>query len=198
MPIFPGPFPAFDEDFDPTLGSYAAQLQKLLPPGVLWDLEQGSLLRETLVAMADELERVRDRGRDVIRESDPRYASETLDQWETMLGLPDERVLTIPNTVEERRVVVTAKYVAQGGQSFEYFEILFAACGWPLLEIIKGPPQVLRVGARVNDRVYGDAWAYSIEFVIDEPLDGAMNAADFERLVRHVTHSHITPNFSYT
>ncbi len=195
MPTFVGTFIGGSDET--RASDYARALRLLLPPGRLWDLEPDSELTAMLVAMADEFERVAVRGANLIEETDPRTASETLPDWEKMLGLPDAQVLVIPSTIEERRVVVTAKYTARGGQNYQFFSDLCANAGWPLVSIAKGPALLLRVGFRVGARVYGANWAYSMNLTLNTPTAGAMAKADFERLVRHVTHAHISVLFTY-
>lgn len=193
MPSFPYTFGSGPPD---PAGSYAKQFAALLPPGRLWNLEQDSTLQATLAAMADEFERIRLRGANLIDETDPRTATETIADWERMVGLPDERVTTIASAIEDRRVAVTQKVVAQGGQNYQYFSDLCAACGWPLVSISKNP--LLRVGFRVGARCYGETFAYSLTLTLGTPATHALAKADFERVIRHVTHSHITDVFIYT
>lgn len=115
-----------------TAAEYAQQLKDLLPPGKVWNLEADSNISKTMLATGDELARVDARGVDLIEESDPRTADETIEDWESMLSLPDERVTVIAATLAERRIAVTQKYVAQGGQDVEFFTRLALACGYTL------------------------------------------------------------------
>lgn len=195
--LFPFTFPFVFGGEVSESGSYSSQLAKLLPPGIAWDLEDGSELRETLLAMSDELERVRFRGLDLINETDPRTASETIGDWETAFGLPDERVTSISSDLDERRVAVTQKVVAQGGQNYTYFETICAACGWPLISITKNHGLMCRVGARVGARIYASEWSFMILLTLNSPTAGALPRADFERVIRHVTHAHIAVTFEY-
>lgn len=188
MPVIPFPFGGDTGDDN---GKYSTQLARLLPPGVVWDLEADSEIRATLAATADELERVRVRGRNLIDETDPRTASETIGDWERVLGLPDGSA----STIEERRLAVTQKFIAQGGQNYAYFDALCTAAGWPLLSITKNA--VLRVGARVGSRVFGAGWAYSMTLNVGTPTADAIPKADFEAAIRKVTHAHIIDLFTY-
>lgn len=178
--------------------TYASQLLKLLPPGLLWNVESDSKLRATMLGVGDEFTRVQLRGVNLIDESDPRTASETLEDWERMLGLPDEQVPVIPATFAERRIAITAKLVSRGGQNYAFFETLCAAAGYPLLSIDKFVGSVLRAGFRVGDRVYGDAYAYAIRITVGPATTGALTHAQFEAVIQHATHSHIVVIFVYT
>ena len=71
----------------PTSAAYARAQKLLLPPGRLWSLI-GSTLEGVLLGAGDELVRVSGRVADLIEESDPRTATETLPEWESMLELP--------------------------------------------------------------------------------------------------------------
>jgi uncharacterized protein YmfQ (DUF2313 family) len=106
--------------------AYARQLKQLLPPGRLWNLEPGSWLERTLLAIADELARIDARGAQLVDEWDPSTALETLDDWERVLGI------TPPGgaTAGERQIAITAAYVARGGQSAAYFIGLASRLGF--------------------------------------------------------------------
>lgn len=177
---------------------YARQLKHLLPPGTAFDLEPDSDVTKTLQATAVELWRVDRRGVQLIEESDPRTAFETITDWERMLSLPDELVIAIPATIEERRIAVTQKYVSRGGQNYTFFETLCAACGYTLTSIDRFANLVLRAGFRVSDRVYGATYAYAMRLNLVTPTGDALSQADFERVIRHATHSHITAFFTYS
>jgi len=190
----------------PVFTKYGQHLRNLLPPGPLWNLEGTSATHKALLAMGDESQRVEDRGVDLVEESDPRTADETLADWERAVGLPDELVTAIPGTTAGRRVAITSKVVARGGQNLEFFDVLCAAAGYPLVSITKYANEVLRCGPtslaagfvfRVDDRVYGAAYAYAILITVDPATTGALTHAEFERLIRARVHSHIQVMFTY-
>jgi hypothetical protein len=85
-----------------TAEAFARMFKALLPPGKLWRHDSDSVLSKVLLASADELERVDQRARDLIEESDPRTATELLPDYERELGLVAE------GTVEQRRARVVA------------------------------------------------------------------------------------------
>lgn len=194
--IFASPFAAV---FGSTSGAehpeVTAALIQLLPPGGVWDASPGAVLYATLQAVADELERVRLRGLDLIEESDPRTATETIDAWERMVGLPDAQVPELPATLEARRVAVTAKLVATGGQSLAYWTALVEAAGYTLVRIELA--SMTRVGARVGARAYGDAWAYSMALVAADPVPGALTQAQLLAVVRANVHAHIWADVTF-
>lgn len=112
-----------------TPDAYARQLKQLLPPGLLWQLEEGSWLSRLLAAIAEELARVDARGDDLVEEWDPATADETIADWERVLGLP-EFGAELAATLADRQVAAAAKYAARGGQTPAYFVELAARAGF--------------------------------------------------------------------
>lgn len=84
---------------------YARMLKALLPPGRLWRLDPDSNLSLLLLACGDELERVDGRGWDLLEESDPSTATELLEDFERVLGLPSD------GTLAERRSAVVGRLI---------------------------------------------------------------------------------------
>lgn len=195
MPAFPGPFPQPSSE---GLAGYERQVIQLLPPGALWNLETGSTLRRVLQAISDEFSRIAYKADvDLMAESDPRTATQTLEEWEEFLSLPDDRVTEIAATDAGRRVAVTQKYIRRGGQNYEFFESLCAACGYPLLSIDLFANEISRVGDRVGVRLYGANWAYSMRLNLDEPTEGALTEEQFESVISAATQAHILATFTY-
>lgn len=169
-------------------------VQQLFPPGQLWNFDSGQPLQRLATAIGDELDRVVARGADLMNEADPRTATETIADWEKALGLPDDRVLVIPSTLDKRRAAVVQKLLAQGGQNLAYFVALAAACGWVLTVSLWEP---LRVGFRVGARCYsGDVYAYAVAFMLSSPSVSALSLADTQRILRAAVHAHITVIFT--
>jgi len=191
----------------PVFTPWGSAIAKLLPPGKLWNLEADSALQRLTVAIGDEFARVQARASDLIEETDPRTADETITDWERVLSLPDDLVTSIPATLAARRVAVTQKFVARGGSNDEFYDVLCDACGYALVSITRYATEVLRCGAtsrpaglvfRVNDRVYGADYAYTILITVtDTASPPALSHTQFEAVVRARTHSHITVMFTY-
>lgn len=118
-----------------TADAYADQLGQLLPPGKAFNLEVDSVVNEALEGMAQEFARVDGRAVDLLNESDPRSANETIADWEKMLSLPDDRVLVIAATLAERQIDVTQKYTSRGGQDRQFFIDLAASCGYTVEDV---------------------------------------------------------------
>ena len=120
--------------------AYARQLMQLLPRGSLWNTEIGSTLRKLLLGLAEELARVDARGEVLLDEWSPDTASETLEDWERVLGITPEDGAT----EDERRIAAAAKYVARGGQTPAYFVALAGALGFTAT-VTEIPPHRFRM-----------------------------------------------------
>lgn len=193
--------------------AYARQLAQLLPPGKLWNLEPDSVTSKTLLALAAEFARVDGRAADLVNETDPRTALETLDDWERVLGLPDSCLTSIPSSVNERRSAITSKYTARGGQSRAYYEQLAAQLGYTATV---SEYKVCRSGsARSGDRCNGTAWAFAWLVTISGYEIGTVSRArsgtarsgdriqgfaqlDVECIIREAAPAHTFPLFTYT
>lgn len=94
-------------------------LAPLLPAGPAWDLLQ-PFLRAVLDGVNGAVIDAYNRVLDLLKESDPRTASETLPEWLTAWGLPEEGE-ALPTSEEGQRGLLVGKVTAQGGQSREYY-----------------------------------------------------------------------------
>lgn len=180
------------------VNAYARQLKQLLPRGIVWNLEAGSRVSQVMLALAEELARVDARGADLVEESDPRTASETLDAWESMLGLPDDVILTIPATVAERRLAVTQKLLRVGGQTPAFYIALAAASGYAVTIDDSYGLTVARAGrARAGDPVRGVAWAHAWMVTVSPPAGAALTTTELEAIIRRAAPSHTAVLFTY-
>jgi uncharacterized protein YmfQ (DUF2313 family) len=111
-----------------TLDSFISLVKKLLPNGPAWES-----IREDEVglfpAMVEEFLRIDGRGIDLLREMDPGTSDELLEDWEALLGLPDECTPLAP-TLEERRLQARLKLASIGGISKEFYERTALALGF--------------------------------------------------------------------
>jgi len=139
-----------------TLDDYRQQLLVLLPPSDVLDISDGSQLHSLLDAMSAELARVDGRVDDLLRELDPRSASELLNDWETELGLPSA-CAPLAISLGERRDAAHAKLTERGGQSRQYFIDLAAKLGFTVT-ITEFKRHTVRSG--VNQPLFNQAWAF--------------------------------------
>lgn len=196
---FPFEFPLDALDETTSADLYARQLKELMPRGRAFNLEKDSTVSATLTALAQEFGRVDQRGSDLIAETDPRTAVETIGEWERMLSLPDDLVPILPTDLDERRLVVTQKYTTRGGQNYQFFNDLVEACGYGLDSIDLYASRMLRAGFRVGARCFDATWAFTMKLNVTGlgSLDLKLAQDDFERVIRHAAHSHINVVFSY-
>lgn len=130
--------------------SYDEQVLEEMPRGKAWPRQQGSWLWKLCKAIGIELGRVDARGDDLLAEMDPRTATETLPDWERILGLPDPEIDPPPSTLAERRALVTARWIARGAEwggssrpfltqilvalGFDEADVMFRAPAWDFFE----------------------------------------------------------------
>lgn len=145
-------------------GDYVEVAVSLLPPGPAWPrfLETG--LRKVLGAFCREPERIHNRGLDLVEESDPRTATETIAAWEREYGLPEKCLHDPPSTIEGRRAAVHAKAISQGGQTAAYFISIAAALGHVIT--IEEPFPFCAEESCADDPCYDDAWAFA--YIVNE------------------------------
>lgn len=126
------------------LEKYQDLLKRLFPVGRAWEnVKNHNLLR----GMAIEFCRIDDRGADLLRELNPATSLELLEDWEQLLGIPDE-CTPDGQTIEERRLQVTQKMGTLGGLNANYLEHIASLLGF---DIIIENPVPFRVGiARVG------------------------------------------------
>lgn len=185
-----------------TATAYGRMLKKLLPPGRLWDLLPDSILSLVCLGIGDELNRAESRGEDVIDETDPRTATETLAEWEAMLALPDEDVVDLPDTDAKRRLAITAKFTRYGGQTPAYFLRLAAQCGYDSDQnyVTEGYAEtVFRSGrGRSGEVIRGAAWAHVWEMTIEVPgLGDFLTQDELEAIIRRAAPAHTVVIFNY-
>jgi uncharacterized protein YmfQ (DUF2313 family) len=174
--------------------AYARQLKALLPPGRLWKLEPTSWLSKLFLAIGDELARVDARARDLLDEWDPRTATETLPEWERVLGLPEEGQ-ALATSAEGRRAAIVQKLLARDGATPAYFIALAAALGYTAtidypaantwrMNVALGGEQAdlseFRSGSRAGDRI------------------GGRSVVELERVINKLKPAHTAVLFAYT
>lgn len=166
---------------------YAHGLAALLPRGALWRLDPESWLWKVLLVLGDAFAAVDARIEDFKLEQDPRTATETLGDWETMLG-----VTSPAGTTAARQAEIAARYTARGGVTAEYITLVAAAQG---VSITISYYVVCRSGrARSGDRIYGVAWAYAAKITLPASTP---NHAAFEASLRAAAPAHVVLVFNY-
>ena len=155
---------------------YKALVRELLPTGWAWKVWKGSVFAKLLDALAEEPARIEERGFDFLQEMDPRTTFEMLDNWERLLGLPDECTPDGDPSLFERRVRILQKLTTGGGQSIAFFKLIAEQLGYDADIIDVQNFQDFRVGtARVGDRLTNGTaandggWAYT--FLVSAPAE---------------------------
>lgn len=142
---------------------YRRQMSQLLPPGSAWARAADSVLQRLLDALAREFARVHRRFEGLVREADPRTASELLLDWERVLGLPDQ---CTPDdlTVAERREAAAGKLTEVGSQTPGYFEQIADNLGFDVT-VVEYSPFV--AGSVAGDSLTNGLWQFRWD--IDAP-----------------------------
>lgn len=134
------------------LARYKQLLINLLPKGKLWRPADQPIFSKVIESTAQELCRVDDRVKQMLIEVDPSTATdaESLDQWEKILGLPDE-CTPEGQTEAERQVQATQKLTNIGGISKTFYEFLAAQLGFPTTVVTNILPFV--AGSRAGEKL---------------------------------------------
>jgi uncharacterized protein YmfQ (DUF2313 family) len=145
--------------------NYLNLLKSLLPPGRAWTARSGSTFSKFLNVFANEMQRFQGRCDVAQGEMLPSTVTETIAEWEAEYGI----VPGVSDTLAVRQARLHAKYLADGGQSAEYFLTLCAALGYnvggstnPHIRITQNDFRPFRVGISkvgdpVNDNVTGSS-----------------------------------------
>ena len=112
-----------------TYKEYRRLLQSLLPRGKFWTRAESATLTQVLNGLGEELSRVEGRAEDLIIESIPSRADETLEEWEEDFNLP-EFGLSLADTTAGRQANIKAKRIAVGQQNKGYFIEIATALGY--------------------------------------------------------------------
>lgn len=152
-----------------SVADYKDFLASLFPRGFAWNLFTGFDLKKVSDSFATELNRIDNRGLDLIEEVDPNTTDELITDYERLLALP-EKGLSIGTTTEIRRSDILSKLTNSGGQTKQYFIDLAAKLGITITIIEYSSP---RCGiARCGDRLSAGTWKFA--FKVNTP-DGLSN-----------------------
>lgn len=145
-------------------GEYLAQLKALLPPGPAWphddELSMLALLMET---WALEFARVDARVQTLISENDPRFCTETFQEWLTQWGIPDECLLVWGSLLEDGlsektlRQALVQKITTAGAQTIDYFVQLARNYGYYITIDEMSP---FNVKSQVTDVLAEEQWQF--------------------------------------
>jgi uncharacterized protein YmfQ (DUF2313 family) len=150
------------------VSKYKGLIRELFPKGWAWRIYKESVFAAFIDALAEEPARIEERGFDFLEEMDPRTTFEMLDNWERLLGLPDDCTPAGTPSIFERRVRVLQKLTTGGGQSKAFYQLIAQQLGYDVDVIDVENFKDFRVGtARVGDRLTNGTvandggWAYT-------------------------------------
>ncbi len=194
-----------------TEAAWFSALKSVLPVGKAWDFVRSgaSRLSDIVDGLSPELNRVSNVLRDLWIQSDPRDALDTTDpgydtiallpDFERNYGLPDP-CIGAPSTTDERRAILYAKWVANGGQSEAYFiGVAEALLGSGFTVTITSPahaPFRCDISA-CGDPLYDEQYFYVWEMEVT-PVPTVDQQTALECLINRYKPSHTSVEFTYT
>ncbi len=135
--------------------AYRAQAIALQPRGRLWPAAGAPLLHTLYDAFGACFARAHARLLRVLEEADPRSTDEMIDDWERLLGLPDECMPADATlTLQARRLRVVQKLVRGGGQTRAFYRELAEILGYEI-DIVEFGPFICGV-SRCGDTIGGE------------------------------------------
>lgn len=187
---------------------YASILKNLLPSGRAWNKYSDSIFNNFLMGLAEEMLRADQSFEKLITESDPRTATDMLQEWENLVGIPDE-CQDVSSSIGQRRLDITRKYTARGGQNADYFKKLAADFGY---DVTISEYQLFRAGkGRAGDAIYDESWTFYWQVFSSDVTPvffeaGGSSAGDplrlfrndiLECVIRRAAPAHTHPIFTY-
>lgn len=122
-----------------TAAEYDANIKALLPPGPAWPRDDtGSVMAMLIECWAVEFSRVDSQAMALINEADPRFCSETFEDWITQWGIPDScleawgSLLADGLTETILRQALLQKITTIGSQSLQFFVDLAKTYGYSI------------------------------------------------------------------
>ena len=109
--------------------AYLAQLAGLLPPGKIWNSDRDTVLGQFLEALAEQLANIDLRAVSLLTDIRPNTTTNLIDDWERVLGLPDDCSETDAATLNDRRAAVISKLQVKDNLSAGSFIALAATFG---------------------------------------------------------------------
>lgn len=172
-------------------------LQRLLPPGPIWDLDT----QPALSAAADAMVGVLNQGNNAVRlfvlQAFPSTVTYMLDDWIAALGLPWP-CGSIPATEADKRVLIAGRLAAQGGQRPAYYVDIAAAMGIGIqvIEWPRGFPSRFGTARFGTSRFGVEAQMHEWEVRAPAALSGDERTR-LECIIRAFAPAHTVVSFSY-
>lgn len=151
---------------------YSKILRRLMPQGWAWISvnDPNSITYKLLYSLSAEFCRIDERAKELINEVDPNTTFELLEDWERLLGLPDECDGTEDKSIQERRARVIQVLTTRGGQNEDFYKRLASNFGFDIDVISASDQPPFTVGkSRVGDKLTNGDWKFA--FVIEAPAE---------------------------
>jgi uncharacterized protein YmfQ (DUF2313 family) len=120
-----------------TAEDIAQVLSDLLPQGWVWPRDPESVQQRALLGIAEEMRRIQARDCQLLEEAYPCGATETITDWERVLGLPDP-CTGLLETLQQRRAAICGKMSIVGGATRQAIEDFLNELGYEV-EVEEGP-----------------------------------------------------------
>lgn len=107
-------------------------IEKYLPKDFYWlgAKAQGKNLKNMFLGLSKEVNRVDDKGKEILDELDIRKTNKLLSEWENMLGIPGTFLDTLGTTFEKRKQLILIKLAALTAQTTQSFINIAALFGY--------------------------------------------------------------------
>lgn len=141
-------------------GDFAAALHALLPRGVAWPREPGTVQAQLVAGLAEVVAMLHARAVVLLEvEADPARTVELLAAWERAYGLPDPCVGEV-QTIQQRRASLLGRIAGAGGQSRAYYIAVAAAIGFDVTveEFVPFRAGTGRAGMPCSDNTWQFTW----------------------------------------
>ena len=162
--------------------NYMQSILSMLPIGKLWSNMQSNQFTAFLSVIAKELEYIEDHITYLFTESVTGTSTDTLEDWEYNVGLPEPGTI-LASTIEDRRAQAHAKIYANYNQGLNaQFYIDYAnALGFSIRFAYDAIYMPFRVGAsRVGDRIGGtDILGSSTAGVVTVQVIGGLEGTEY-------------------
>lgn len=150
---------------------YSKLIRKLFPRGFAWSRtnESDSNIYKLSDAHADEVCKIHERADELVKEVDPTSTFELLEDWERLLGLPDQCDKVGDQTIQERRQRVLQVLTTRGGQNEAFYQELASNFGFDVDVISAEDQPPFTAGSTAGSRLTNGSWRYA--FVIKAPAE---------------------------
>jgi uncharacterized protein YmfQ (DUF2313 family) len=165
-------------------------LLKTLPPGKLWNTDEGSNLWKLFDGIAASFARADSRLSDLIPEMEPETLDALLEDWEAVLGLPNQCMGDEVLTEDERRATVESQLYPEAEFSERALRAIAERLGRDVDFEYHAP---LRAGFRAGDRCWSMAWQKTVRVLVT----GEEESVALECLFRSAAHAEVEFVFEY-